>query len=142
MPRSRKPKPKKHFLGRGTLISGILLLSTFPVAIYLIDHASLDVASTFLYFVAIPSTLIGTVLLILYFVERSPDSPTVYGNTASTNGIQCPYCHNSIVPTLRHQGGVAKSTMKGAIFLPWGIKEILKKDAYYCPKCSMKISEA
>jgi len=64
-----------------------------------------------------------------------------YKKVIKRGELECPFCHKIIKPKLIKKGGVIESTIKGGIFLPWGVKNIMKKDSYYCPECSMKISE-
>lgn len=69
------------------------------------------------------------------------DVVTGYKKVIKKGELECPFCHKIVKPKLVKRGGVIESTIKGGIFLLWGVKNIFKKDAYYCPECSMKISD-
>jgi len=57
--------------------------------------------------------------------------------------IKCPFCGNNFDPRKAQRVGdsTLDTVVKGAIFLPWGIKSAAKGRGIKCPHCGMIIRQ-
>jgi uncharacterized membrane protein len=127
---------------RDGLISFFLSLVLISSAFYIATESFNALAIIFILIFVIAGVFLFFFSLFSLGIMTSESLADLKIASEKESGIECPFCHNKVRAELKKQGGLIMSTMKGAIFLPWGVKEILKKDAYYCPNCKMKISEA